>query len=166
MLEGTPPDSRTGSTLPTMETADGRQQPYRYDPADEVGHRLQAESDTVPPSPYGPQYLPPAAPAPVIAGSDLQTSLGTDRYFEWASFATTQSYNGIPFDQMDRMDLMAAVGAVMGDLYQLQAKEAARQKYMASNMQQPGAAPPPGPNARSGTAPGAGAPIRHGIGAR
>lgn len=95
-MESTPPDSRTGSFHATMENANGSMEPY---------------------NPTGAAHMPDVP-------ATLQEKIGTEQYFEWANFATTQTYQGVPLDEMDRLDLLSAVGAVMGELYQLQAVRA------------------------------------------
>lgn len=80
------------------------------------------------------------APAPVeavnpagVVGSLLQTHMGNDLFFEWIDFCTTQSFHGLKFDEMDRMDLLAMCGHLIGELYKAQAVQP-----------QPATAPSPG----------------------
>lgn len=65
------------------------------------------------------------APAPVSVGNVLQGVMGTDRYFEWVDFGMSQHFQGVPIDSMDRMDLLALCGKLIGDIYQMDAERAA-----------------------------------------
>lgn len=73
---------------------------------------------------------------PVYPGSMLQQVFGTERYFEWIDFATTQAYQGVKIEDMDRMDLMAAFGCLVGDFYTSTAQQAQSQQQPPPQQQQ------------------------------
>lgn len=120
-----PPDARTGSTQTTAETPIGM---GPYTPPGAPG--APGHYSTQPARhPQQPQVTPPQGPPPApsqasaeaaVYASELQHSMTTQRYFDWINFVQTQAYNGIAINDMDRMDLMAALGAVIGDLYQME----------------------------------------------
>lgn len=118
---GFPPDS-----------APPAQQGHQMNPAEVHAAQMRAALSAGQPQPgtlgqqpnpvVTPQNIPAPPPEPIAAGNLLQQQMGTDAYFEWVDFAMSQNFLGIKVDLMDRMDLLAMCGKLIGDLYQADAQ--------------------------------------------
>ena len=134
MTEDFAPDSRTGSTAPTMHRPDGTLEPYgghapltpqqvfQQQPsaaataaAAAVQH-AHAQAQAQQPRYVLPTMAPIGGPrADIQDGTNnlLQNNVGTDAYFQLADYATQQTYRNLPIEMMDRLDLLAVVGELI-----------------------------------------------------